>query len=179
MIEEDVKTYYPLGQKTLIMCILKKSGIFFVFFAILFIGLFFLDNVSNKYLDTAVSVIVVYVSFLLFSGLLVFFLGWLQYYRYGIFIGQKHLQIKRGLFSTEQIGVAYKRIRDVKIKRNIVDQLLGTSDLVVVLSDFEDENPASDQSLIFLPSLDQKIATEIQDNILKRSVVEQIDIVDR
>ncbi len=177
MTTEDVKNYYPLGQKTLVMCILKKSAIFFIFLAILFIGLFFLDNVSREYFDTAVKVIIAYVSFMLFSGLLVFFLGWLQYYRYGISIGQKHLQITRGLISIEQIGVPYKRIRDVKIKRNLIDQFLDTSDIVVALSDFEDENSSSDQSLIFLPSLDQKIATEIRDNILARSQVEQINIV--
>lgn len=114
---------------------------------------------------------------LILLSVFTFFLGWLEYHRFGIFISNKDLRIRRGLISTEEIGVPYRRIRDVKIKRSLLDQIFGVSDIIVILSDFEGEGGVSDESTVFLPSLDKNIAIEIQNTILKKSQVEQINLI--
>jgi uncharacterized membrane protein YdbT with pleckstrin-like domain len=65
----------------------------------------------------------------------------------------------------------------VKIKRSLLDQIFGVSDIIVILSDFEGEGGVSDESTVFLPSLDKNIAIEIQNTILKKSQVEQINLI--
>ena len=176
-MNENVKTYYPLGAKTLFMIILKRGGILIAFLLMLFVGLFFIDYIPGEYLDIAVTIIFAYVVVFVVIALIVLFFAWLEYSRYWIFIGEKSFKIKRGLISTEEIGIPYKHIRDVKIKRSLLDQILGMSDIVVVLSDFGDNDPVTQDSLIFLPSLEKGIAIEIRDHITRRSQVEQIHML--
>jgi len=175
-IEEHIKQYHPLGVKTLFMLILKRSAAFFIFLPVLFICLFFLDYVPVDYVNTAVNAILLYLGFLVLFFLAALFIGWLEYFRYWILIDEKSLKIKKGLISTEEIGIPYKHIRDVKIDRNLIDQLFGMSDISITLSDFGDNDPMTKDSLIFLPSLEKGVAVEIRDHITKRSQVEQISI---
>lgn len=171
------KTYYPLGQKTLFMLTFRKSGIFFASFFILCAGVVALGYVPAQYIDIAINVVLLYAAFVLLILLVVCFTGWLQYFRYGIAISDKDLKIKRGFIATEEIGVPYRRIRDVKINRSLLEQIFGVSDIMVILSDFEGSEPVSEDSTVFLPSIERGVAMEIQDNILKKSQVEQINVV--
>ena len=170
------QSYYPLGKITLFLLILKRSGTFFALLFLLFVSLFLLNYIPPAYLKDFVAVLFAYFFLISFVLLATYCLGYLEYFRYGIFIGERNLKIKRGLFSTEELGVPYRRIRDVKAKRSITDQIFGVSNLIVVLSDFEEED-TSEESIIFLPSLSQKIAAEIQNSILRRSQVEQINLL--
>lgn len=178
MEENNVITYYPLGQKTLFMLILRKSGVLLLTFFGLFVGLFLLSYIPPDYFNIAIIVIFIYVAFLFVILLGTFFLGWLEYFRYKVTIGGKDLKIKKGLIATEEVGVPFRRIRDVKIRRSLLDQIVGVSDVAVILSDFEEQDISSGESIVFLPSLEKNIAIQIQDNILKKSQVEQIHMVE-
>lgn len=175
--QENVQTYYPLGSKTLFMFILRRSGFLFFFLIVMLIGLFFLPNVPADYSNLAANVMLLYVALLLVSLLVVILIGWLEYFRYGIVISEKNLIIRKGFIATEEIGIPFRRIRDLKIKRSLIDQLFGVSDIVVILSDFEERGNSPEESIIFLPALAKKTAASIQAAILKKSQVEQIDVL--
>ena len=166
-----------MGIKTLCMIIIKRGLMAFIFLLLVLCGLIVLDYVPADFIDIAINVIFLCISLFLLTSLATLFISWLEYIRYWIFIDEKDLKIKKGLISTEEIGIPYRRIRDVKIKRSLLDQILGMSNVVIVLSDYGDNEPSTDESVISLPSLDSFIAREIQGNILKRSQVEQITIL--
>lgn len=174
-MEETKKTYKPLGLKTLFMMILKRSFIILVFFAGLIIYPSLLDYLPAKYFNIGVSLFSEYIVLFIIIIVSVFFLGWLEYFRYGIFLDEKNIKISRGLFSTEQIGIPYRRIQDMRISRSLVDQFIGISNIVVSIVAEENEKTSSDS--IILPSLDKKIAEELHDIVLRRAQVEQIHVV--
>lgn len=176
-VDQGVQQYYPLGPKTLFMLILRKSGIPFLFFIGIIVGVFFLDSVPENLFNTAVTALLVSLVVFIFLFIIAFFIGWLEYYRFSIAISNKDVRIKRGFIATEEIGVPFRRIRDVKIKRSLMDQIFGVSDIVVILSDFEGNSPMSDESTMFLPSIEKGIAMEIQNSILRKSQVEQINLI--
>jgi uncharacterized membrane protein YdbT with pleckstrin-like domain len=177
-MEETTKKYYPLGQRTLWVLIFRKSAMLF-FLAVLFIiGVVVLAYTPALYLHAAVNIMLVYIIFLVVVAAGTFFIGWLQYFRYAVFIDDKDLKIARGLIATEQIGIPYRRIKDIKIERSIVDQIFGVSDIIISTLGEEANNASlGDESLIFLPSLDQAIALQIQDVVLKKAQVEQVSVL--
>ena len=174
-MEEIKKTYKPLGPKTLFMMILKRSLIILVLFAGLIIYQSFLSYLPDTYSRIAINLFSEYIVLCIIIVVAVFFLGWLEYFRYGIFLDEKNIKISRGLFSTEQIGIPYRRIQDMRISRSLVDQFIGISNIIISIVAEEDEKTSPDS--IILPSLDKKIAEELHDIVLKRAQVEQIHVV--
>lgn len=177
VMEENIKRYHPLGGKTLFILILKRSPIFFLLFLIFIIAFFGLGYVPNLYLDTAINVVMGILLLTLLVLALVMGIGWLEYYRYWIFIDDKDLKLARGLITTEQIGIPYRRIQDVKIKRTLLDQLLGMSEIIITVLDADPNESFKNDPNIILPALDQNIASEIQSIILKRAQVEEISVL--
>lgn len=177
-MEENIKRYHPLGSKTLFMFIFKRSFVLFVMVPLLFLLMVTINYVPVQYLDIAVNALFGYIVFLILTSAGAFFLGWLQYYRYWIFIGDKDLKIARGLIATEQIGLPFRRVQDVKIHRSLIDQLFGVSDVVItVLGEEDDEKTPHDESVIILPSVSKEIGLEIQDIVLKKAQVEQVSVL--
>ncbi len=175
-MEENIQKYRPLGNKTLFMLIFKKSPIMVLLVPILFFGLFFLNYVPLNYINIAAVIIIAYLMLLLIILGIIFFIGWLQYFRYAIFLGDKDLKIVRGLIATEQIGIPYRYIKDIKIERSLIDQIFGVSDIIITVLG-SDENKMNDESTTILPSLSKEIALQIQDIVLKKAQVEQISIL--
>ncbi len=170
-----IKTYSPLGEKTLFMLILKKSAVCILLLPALVVGIIALQYVPEMYFDTAVYVLYGYAAIVFLIICATFFIGWLQYLRYGIVLDSEDVKIQTGLIATEQMGIPYRRIKDVNIKRSLLDQLFGVSDLVITILD-SDMNPAKKEPIIFLPSIDQRVALDIQDAMLNRAEVEQIHV---
>ncbi|MBM3206303.1 MAG: hypothetical protein FJZ43_01645 [Candidatus Staskawiczbacteria bacterium] len=181
-MEENIKRYYPLGKKTLAMLVLRRS--FFVIFMLifLFVGLFYLQYVSSEYTNLALYLFFGYFVILLFFSLISFFLGWLEYTRYEIVLGDKNLKMQRGLIAVEQVGIPYRYIQDIKIERSLIAQIIGVSDVMVTISGSEQqeihpgEKHPSDIHKIILPALEEKIAKQIQEIILNRAQVQQFDV---
>jgi uncharacterized membrane protein YdbT with pleckstrin-like domain len=176
---ETIKKYHPLGSYTLFMFIFKKSAILFLLVAILIASLVFLGYVPAEYVDMAANALIGYFVVVLVAFVVVFLVGWLQYVRYWIFVDDKDLKIARGLISTEQIGIPYKRIQDVKIERTIVDQIFGVADIVITVGGDDDspEASTSSENTVILPSVSHSIALEIQDIVLKKAQVDQVHVV--
>ena len=175
-MEQTEKTYYPLGEKTLFMLIFKKSLICILLLPGIVVGSISLQYVSDAYFEVAVYLLCGYtlIAFLVFC--LTFFIGWLEYIRYGIALDNEDLKIKTGLIATQQIGIPYRRIKDINIKRSLLDQIFGMSDLIITILD-SDMNLSKKEPVIFLPCLEKQVALDIQDNILNRAQVEQVNVV--
>ena len=181
-MEEDIKRYYPLGNKTLTMLIMRRC--FFVFFmaVILVIGLFYLQFIAVEYIETALYIFFGYLMILIFLSVGAFFLGWLEYSRYEITLGDKNLKMQRGLITVEQVGIPYRHIQDIKIERSLLAQIIGVSDVMVSLSGAEQqeihpgEKYAGDIHKIILPAIEDRIAKQIQEIILNKAQVQQMDV---
>ncbi len=181
MVQENIQRYHPLGNRTLFMLIFEKSGTFFAFLLLLIIGVVLLNFLPSQYVETAINLLLMMLALVLLLGLATFGIGWLQYYRYWIFVDDKDLKIARGLIATEQIGIPYRHIQDAKIERSLVDQLFGVSDIIITTLDVgesgESPQAAKTQDTIILPALSKEIALQIQDIVLKKAQVEQINIL--
>jgi uncharacterized membrane protein YdbT with pleckstrin-like domain len=174
---ENIKRYHPVGNRTLFMLIFKRSLVFFILIPVLFFVLFGLWYVPSEYVRYAADGVMIYfVGMLLLLAFLVG-IGWLEYYRYWIFVDDKDLKIARGLIATEQIGIPYRRIQDIKIRRSLLDQVFGVSDIVIKILGVDNDADNQKEDEIILPSLEKQIAAEIQDIILKRAQVEQISVL--
>jgi len=176
-MEEATQTYKPLGQKTLFMLIFKKSYALIFLLALLIFFLVGLNYVPQDYINIAISAVFGYVTLILVVALAVFFIGWLQYMRYGIFVNEKDLRVSRGLIAVEEVGIPWRHINDVKIERSLIDQIFGVSDIVITMVDSQEDKSTQREPTIVLPSVEREVALKIQDSILKRAQVEQINLL--
>ncbi len=183
MQQDNIKKYHPVGSRTLLVFIFRSTAVTFFMVPLFIVGLFGLSYVPSQYIDIAVNLITVSFVVLLFILSLSVFVGWLQYFRYWIFVDDKDLKISRGLISTEQIGVPYRHIQDVKITRGLIDQIFGVSDIIItVFGSGHDEGNQSqksgdDDDIVMMPALSKEIAVEIQGMILKKAQVEQVHVI--
>lgn len=157
------------------MLIFKRAVVLVLLLPFLFFGLFMLDRVPLDYLDVAVNILFAYVAFLVVAFIVTILVGWLEYYRYSISISEKNLNVARGLIATEQIGIPYRRIQDIRIKRSMVEQIFGVSEVVISIVG-SDGDDSTQHDTIILPALAKEVALEIHANILKRAQVEQISM---
>lgn len=181
-METELKRFYPLGNRTLAMLILKRSFIVIFLFIVLLVFLFYFQYIPEKYINIALSVLIVYLIVLLIIFIVSFFLGWLEYWRYEIILGDKNLQMQRGLITVEQVGIPYRHIQDIKIERSLLDQIMGVSELMVTITGSEQQEIYPGEKYpgqlhkIILPAIEKKIARHIQEIVLNKSQIQQIQI---
>jgi uncharacterized membrane protein YdbT with pleckstrin-like domain len=175
MADEIIK-YAPLGGKTLIIFILKRSAIIFLPIIILIGLIAALPYLPRDYAAYANWVILAVAIILMVIAFFILFFGWLEYIRYKIFIDPDSIKINRGIISEEQIGVPFRHIRQAAIKRSIIDQLIGISNLILTVQGEDDGDDLTQELDIILPALDKNIAINIQDIVLKRAQVEQVNM---
>ncbi len=176
-MEENVITYYPLGQKTLFMLVFTRSVLLIMMIFLLIPMVILYNYVPYNYNEIAINVMFGYIAILLLVVILTLIAGWLRYIHYGIFIDQKHLKVKKGFISEEMTGIPYRHIKDVRIERSLLNQIFGVSDIVITLSGEQEDKLSEDELVTFLPALEKDIALQIQDIILKKAQVEQINVV--
>jgi len=175
-MENINKQYEKLGGKTLSLFILKRSGFLFIILIALILALVFQGLIPVDYLDIFQSVIWGLVIALVVFGLIVVALGLLEYKHYKIIISDETIKIYRGLFSEEEIGLPFRRIKQVNIERSLMDQILGISNINLTILGEEEGNPMTKGDKILISVLDKNIAEEIQNIILKESEVEEISV---
>lgn len=172
-MEQD---YYPMGNKTLTVMLVKKSLAVFLFVPALVAGIFFIGVLPPNLVEPAGGIVGLYGLFLIFAFIAGILFSWVEYKRYGIFIHDKALSVQRGFLSIETVGIPYRRIKDVKIRRSVLDQFLSVSDIVITVLD-ADTPQAEAQYTLVLPAIHNMLALDIQDSLLKRAQVEQVDVV--
>jgi uncharacterized membrane protein YdbT with pleckstrin-like domain len=184
---EENQSYAKLGGKTLFILILKRSPLILLPIILLVVAivarLYIPSLITTSitplnytgYVNVALLVVVIILAATIF---LILFTGWLEYLRYKIFIDWQSIKINKGIIREEQIGIPFRRIKEAAIVRGIFDQLFGLSKLVLTVSgeDEEEGDNHSDKSKIVLPALDKDIAIAIQDVVLEKAQVEEMNI---
>ena len=174
MADTPQERYERIGTTTLVLLTLPKLGIFGIFLIILgaltFGQIFFPDAVPLPGIlpwGFLVGAIILAISI---------FFGWLEYIHYAIAIDERGIKVSRGMITEKEIALPYRRIKTVTTERTIADQLFGVSGVTISILGEEDMDPTTKDTEIVLPALRKDLASHIQDEIMKRAQVEQINI---
>jgi len=170
------KKYEKLGYKTLSLLILRRAVILFI---VLIAGGLLLAAASvipAGYLAAYQLTLAGLAAVFLALAVIVVLLGWLEYKHYNIYISDETIKVYRGLISEVEIGLPFRRVKGADIKRSLLDQILGVSDVCLTILGEEDGDPVSQENQLWLKMLDKNLAQEIQDIILKKAEVEEINV---
>jgi putative membrane protein len=178
---QPTQQYQTLGKKVLWLFFLQTSPIAFILlFAsiILFVVSFqpfiinsFFGNMQKPVLLITLSAFVI--SLLVISGSLIF--AWLNYKNYKFALMDDSFKIKRGFFNKTENAIPYRQIQNVDIERNFTFQMMGLSRLIILTAGHEDEKPeAKDEAEGVIQAIDQKIASWLQTELLKRAEVQKV-----
>ena len=176
----EQQEYQTLGKKVFWLFFLQISPIAFILLLIsiiLFIFSFqpFLANTllgnMQKYALWA-TLIVFLLSLLIIAVSLAF--AWLTYINYTFSMAEDSFKIKRGILNKTENAIPYRQIQNVDIERGLMFQLLGLSRLIILTAGHEDESPkGSDEAEGIIPAIDQKLASWLQTELLKRADVQK------
>jgi uncharacterized membrane protein YdbT with pleckstrin-like domain len=188
--------YQYLGHKTLILFIIEKSKVFFLFLFITIISfilnifaakpisffvsknLSFLFKTELNFSPTLkwISIIGFFIS-LIALGLAIL-IGWLKYVNYRFVLDDNALKIKRGILNKEEVSIPYQRIQDVNVDRVLFYRTIGLSRLVVLTASHEEQEQGEPKSEAegILPAIDHDLAAKIKEDLLRRSSVERVVI---
>jgi uncharacterized membrane protein YdbT with pleckstrin-like domain len=90
-------------------------------------------------------------------------------------MAEDSLKIKRGILSKTENAIPYRQIQNVDIERSFMFQMLGLSRLIILTAGHEDENvKGTDEAEGVIPAVDQKIASWLQTELLKRADVQKV-----
>ena len=168
--------YRYLGNTTFLLFVMKRLGVFFAF--LLVVGLIFILTyiVPTIYTGNTSGII----GSIFIIGLIILTItivtGWLEYTHYAITLNEQGVKVKRGILSEEEIGIPYRRVKEVRIKRSIIDQIIGVSSIIVTVLGEEGGESFSKESNFFLPALTKEAAEKIQEEILARAQVDEISV---
>ena len=165
---QDTRTYFPLGPKTLALLVFKRAMCIIV----LFLGLIALaairgsvPDILGGFMDTILNFgLVAVLGFSFFICLA----AWLEYQHYGVILEPENFRIKRGVIAQTEVGIPYRRIKEVNLDRGIFEQMFGVSTVVITLLGEGEGQRFQDESEIDLPLIEQSIAQEIQNCILEK-----------
>lgn len=164
-----------LGDKTLLLFTLKRSG--FLLFSCIIV--FLLISFSGM-LPESLSVYANFADF----GLILFLVltagitalaAYLEYRNYTISVLEKNVRLTRGILNRFEIGIPYRRIKRVDIIRTIACRVLGVSNIVITTTGDDDHDVSNDK--IILPYITKPLAEKIQHEILQHAQVEQMRMV--
>ena len=176
-MENSTKEYQRFGRRTLVMLILEKSlpAVFSLFIlAVLFASP---DLFPDEYAAFSSMVLPIVFFVFIFTILIALLSGWLEYRNYSIFFDENNFKVRRGAWNVEEIGVPYRHVREVKIRRSIIDQLAGVSNVIISKVQDEDGRLAAEEEKIVLSLIDQATAALIQNTILKKTEIEKMAII--
>lgn len=169
--------YQYLGYKTFLIFTLGKSKIFFVFLLFSVILSLIANSLSGNFslIFGKMASFGFILSFLAF--LIALFSGWLAYSNYRFLLNENAFKIRRGIFQKEEVAIPYRQIQNVNIKRNLFDQIIGVSKLIILTAGYEDkEEKIRAESEGVLPAIDKNLCQKIQEELLKRANIGQVVI---
>jgi uncharacterized membrane protein YdbT with pleckstrin-like domain len=186
--------YQCLGKKTLLLFILEKSKIFFLFLliAVIFLLLsifagkplysFYNQNISSL-LKSNYSINFTYIFRLISLGSFIaslialgieILISWLLYINYRFALDENALKIKRGVINKEEVSIPYQRIQNIDIDRSIPYRVLRLGRLIILTAGEEEQNEPKAESEGILPALDYRFALKLQEELLRRSSIEKV-----
>jgi uncharacterized membrane protein YdbT with pleckstrin-like domain len=175
-MDNNTLEYKRLGHKTFLLFFLRRTALLFLIALLEAAILFFYSSVPTEYTYIANIVILALLGLFILIALLALLLAWMQYTHYKIFISADNIKINRGLIDEEELGLPFRRIKEANLERSLMDQLFGVSNVVLMVLGEEEGDSLSKESKIILDSLDNKIATRIQEILLNKSEVEEVNM---
>ena len=175
-MDEQIEVHARLGTKTLIIFVLQKSRVLFLFVVAITVSFILLQIAPLEYSIVLYRIIggIAVGGVVVFT--VIFFTAYVTYMRYSITLTSDVLKVTKGFINEEEIGVPYRRIKEVKIERDVADQLLGTSDVIISLSGADEDESGRIQSIIVLPAIEKELASHIESEVVKRAEIEKIDV---
>lgn len=158
----------PLGGKTLALLILERAWVLAAAALGVIILAFAPALVPADFQPTLRMAGYVLLAAGLLAAVAGAAIGWLEYRHYRVQVNPSNLAITRGIITEENIGIPYRRIREIKVRREIYDLVFGVSTLIVTIVGEEGEPGRQ----IALPALDKRLAVDMQHAILNRAQVE-------
>ena len=176
-----------LGDKTLALFILTRLSKLFVFGFLLIAAAL---AVGANYLPAPILQQVPHLSewFLGLSGILVFLsivfaviavlVAYLEYTHYTFELTEHALIISTGIINKKEVSMPYRQIQSVDLSRDLFDQLVGLSKIVILTAGEADQGDAADEEPRgILPAIDSGRAEELQQELLKRADIEKVSAV--
>ncbi|MDP3778593.1 MAG: PH domain-containing protein [bacterium] len=174
-MEQQEEVYRPLGSKTLMLFILRKSAVLFLFLIVAIICVVVI-RIMPVYATLMYQVIGVIIKMAVALAGIIVAVEYIMYTRYGITLGVDNLKITRGFINHQEFGIPYRRVKHARIERDIIDQLLGTSDIFINTTDTDEGDSGGNESFIMLPAIEKNLAARIQGEILRRAQIEEIRV---
>jgi uncharacterized membrane protein YdbT with pleckstrin-like domain len=172
----NLREFNRLGHKTFFLFIWKRSWAIILILLAGAVILTFASDIPADYILFANLAMVVLFVLLVITTMITILFAWLEYIHYKIILSADDITISRGFISEEEVGVPFRRIKEVKFERNLMDQILGVSNVILIVLGDEENSSLSSESKITLPSLDSRIAKQIQGIVLNKAEVEEIDM---
>jgi len=173
----NIQIYNRVGHKTFLLFVLKRILPSFFIALIGVVILLGYAYIPSDYAYIANIVLIALSGLFILVLALSFLLGWMEYVHYKIFIDEDNIKISRGLIDEEKIGIPFRRIKEANLERSLMDQMFGVSNVILmVLGEEEGANSMSGEAKIILPSLETKIASQIQETVLNKSEVEEVNM---
>jgi len=168
-MEQSVKTYSPLGNKTFVLLVAKRAMPVIVSVIILILVFVFRNLFPAQFAGIIDSMILTGILIITIFLCVIILLGKMEYSHYAITLDDDSFKVRRGMISEEETAVPYRRIKNVVVKRGATEQIWGVSTIVITILGEEEGLAFSRETVITLPFIEKTIASEIQNQIVEKA----------
>jgi uncharacterized membrane protein YdbT with pleckstrin-like domain len=116
------------------------------------------------------------VSFVIFFIALgyAFLSSWLLYKSHEYCLAEDALKIRQGIMTKTEIAIPYRQIQNINIERTFSEQIMGLSRLIILTAGDDNDGKDGAASEGILPAIDKNLASELQNELIKRADVEKV-----
>ena len=100
--------------------------------------------------------------------------SWVKYISCTFILSEYALIIKHGLINKKEISIPYRQIQNVNIDQSAANRMMGVSKLIILTAG-QESNPRAGESEGVFDVIDASVAKELQENLLRRTNVQQIE----
>lgn len=160
--------YYKFGKDVFNILIAKRLPLFIL-------GVIVVVPLSIVLKGTINNIAIYSTVFLLvFAGLLALD-AWYQYTSNQFMLDEFSVHVRTGIFNRKEIAIPYRQIQDVSLEESYIERMFGVVELSVFTAGHENIAPGKDESsAAFFPLIDHNYAVELQQELLRRSNVQEI-----
>lgn len=159
--------YERLGWKTFWVFVLERANIALVI-GVIACGFILLNLPFTAY---AVWIFLIVFTFTVL-------IAWIEYASFAFLLEDDALKVKKGVLHKEEVAIPYRQIQNVDIERGILDQLAGTSRLIILTAGHDDSDADKEdgkaESEGIIPIVDKKLAARLQSELLKRANIQKV-----
>jgi uncharacterized membrane protein YdbT with pleckstrin-like domain len=166
-VNTPVEHYERLGWKTFWVFVMERANISLI------IGVIACAFVVFNLPLTAYAVWIFLIAFTI-----TVFVAWVEYACFAFILSADALKVKKGVIHKEEVAIPYRQIQNVDIERTILDQLAGTSRLIILTAGHDDSDADKEggkaESEGILPVIDKKLANRLQTELLSRASIQKV-----